>query len=211
MIRKLPIIPTLIVLVAVGIMIRLGFWQLDRLHQKEAMLARYAAVEVGAEAVEMNSYNAQGLAYRRVSSGCGQVANDQLVAGRNAQGEAGWAHIAVCTLYGFDIAPHYAIVLGWSRDPKQVRWIGGNFTGVLVPAKKSGITMPPESRKPYEVSYNLDYHIVADPPLAGLQPNAKPDPSNIPNNHLAYAVQWFLFAGVALVIYVLALRKRTRP
>jgi surfeit locus 1 family protein len=39
----------------------------------------------------------------------------------------------------------------------------------------------------------------------------------VPNNHLAYAVQWFLFAAVASVIYVLALRwrgrngKRSRP
>ena len=41
MIRRLPVIPTLLVLVAVGIMIRLGFWQLDRLEQKEALLARY--------------------------------------------------------------------------------------------------------------------------------------------------------------------------
>jgi surfeit locus 1 family protein len=50
--------------------------------------------------------------------------------------------------------------------------------------------------------------LVADPPLAGLEANAKPDPSNIPNNHLAYAVQWFFFALTALVIYALALRKR---
>jgi surfeit locus 1 family protein len=50
--------------------------------------------------------------------------------------------------------------------------------------------------------------LVADPPLAGLEANAIPDPSQIPDNHLSYAVQWFLFAGAALVVYVLALRKR---
>jgi surfeit locus 1 family protein len=37
---------------------------------------------------------------------------------------------------------------------------------------------------------------------------ARPDPRDIPNNHLAYAVQWFLFATVAAVIYALALAKR---
>jgi len=31
---------------------------------------------------------------------------------------------------------------------------------------------------------------------------------DIPNNHLAYAVQWFLFAGIAGVIYALALKRR---
>jgi cytochrome oxidase assembly protein ShyY1 len=50
--------------------------------------------------------------------------------------------------------------------------------------------------------------LVADPPLAGLEANARPDPSDLPNNHLSYAVQWFLFAFVALVIYALAVRKR---
>ena len=45
----------------------------------------------------------------------------------------------------------------------------------------------------------------------GLQPTAKPDLSSVPNNHLSYAVQWFLFALVASVIYVLALRWRQKP
>ena len=30
----------------------------------------------------------------------------------------------------------------------------------------------------------------------------------IPNNHRMYAVQWFAFAAIALLIYGLALRKR---
>ena len=76
--------------------------------------------------------------------------------------------------------------------------------------KKSGIALPEAGRGPTEANVNLDFHIVANPPLAGLQPNATPDPRDIPNNHFSYAVQWFLFAGVALVIYALALRKRLR-
>jgi cytochrome oxidase assembly protein ShyY1 len=30
----------------------------------------------------------------------------------------------------------------------------------------------------------------------------------MPNNHLAYAVQWFLFAAIALIIYIIAVRRR---
>ena len=52
--------------------------------------------------------------------------------------------------------------------------------------------------------------LVADTPAPGLAPNAAPDLSSVPNNHLAYGVQWFLFALVASVIYVLALRWRGR-
>ena len=46
------------------------------------------------------------------------------------------------------------------------------------------------------------------PPRAGLLPLERPDPSDLPNNHIAYAWQWFLFALTALVIYGLAVRKR---
>ena len=46
-------------------------------------------------------------------------------------------------------------------------------------------------------------------PLAGLEPLAAPDPRDLPNNHLAYAGQWFFFALTALVIYILALRRRS--
>ena len=40
--------------------------------------------------------------------------------------------------------------------------------------------------------------------------NAPPSIESIPNNHLAYAVQWFLFAAVAAIIYVIALRRRDK-
>ena len=52
--------------------------------------------------------------------------------------------------------------------------------------------------------------LVADQPAAPLRASARPTPDTIPNNHRAYAVQWFLFAMAALVIYVLALRERLR-
>ena len=45
---------------------------------------------------------------------------------------------------------------------------------------------------------------------AGLQPSAPPAVSDIPNNHRSYAVQWFAFAIIAVVIYALALRGRQR-
>jgi surfeit locus 1 family protein len=50
--------------------------------------------------------------------------------------------------------------------------------------------------------------LIATPPLAGLDANAPPDVESVPNNHLAYGVQWFFFAGVATVIYLLAVRRR---
>jgi cytochrome oxidase assembly protein ShyY1 len=37
-----------------------------------------------------------------------------------------------------------------------------------------------------------------------------PSAAATPNNHLAYAGQWFLFALAASVIYILAVRRRLR-
>ncbi len=50
--------------------------------------------------------------------------------------------------------------------------------------------------------------LVLSEPVAGLKPNAAPDLSAIPNNHIAYMWQWFFFAAVAAGIYAIALRQR---
>ncbi|MEY4159931.1 MAG: hypothetical protein RLZZ136_552, partial [Pseudomonadota bacterium] len=82
------------------------------------------------------------------------------------------------------------VVLGWSAQSAPVAWAGGAVNGTYLAKGAFGGV------------------VVADPPLAGLAANARPDPADLPNNHLAYAVQWFLFAATALIIYGLALRKR---
>jgi cytochrome oxidase assembly protein ShyY1 len=52
--------------------------------------------------------------------------------------------------------------------------------------------------------------LVAASAPPGLEPSAAPSVSAIPNNHRSYALQWFAFALIALVIYGLAVRKRLR-
>jgi surfeit locus 1 family protein len=183
--RRIPILPTLIVLVAIAIMIGLGIWQLDRLAQKDALIARYAAAlstsaEVRYPATEEE---AEPLLYRRAAVDCRRVLEWTAMAGRSVTGESGQAHVARCLLADGREA---RVVAGWSRNPNAPAWGGGTASGAIAPGPR----------------------LVADPPLAGLEANARPDPNDIPNNHFAYAVQWFLFAGVALVIYALALRKR---
>ena len=84
-----------------------------------------------------------------------------------------------------------AVELGWSKDPNaQWQWNGGPVTGVIAPDRE----------------YRM--RLVAASAPNGLEPSALPSIESIPNNHRLYAVQWFLFAAIALLIYVLALRKR---
>jgi cytochrome oxidase assembly protein ShyY1 len=52
--------------------------------------------------------------------------------------------------------------------------------------------------------------LVSEEPGPGLVASAVPSPDSIPNNHLSYAIQWFLFAAAAALIYDLALRRRQR-
>ena len=185
MLRRIPVLPTLLVLAAVATMIWLGVWQLDRLHQKEALLARYRMAQAMSSEVPWprTSTDAAQALYRRATLDCRAVTAVSAIAGQSAAGESGQAHVAQCRLADGTEA---RIVLGWSRNPAPVGWGGGKIAGIMAPGPR----------------------LIADPPLAGLAANARPDPSEIPNNHLAYAVQWFLFAGVALVIYALAVRKR---
>ncbi len=193
MLRRLPVIPTLLVLAAVAVMVRLGFWQIDRMHQKEAMLDQFRLAASSTEISQWPSAGDRGqarqaLQYRKVQATCARVIGQSATAGFNAAGESGWRHLAFCEMaQGYNRGE---VVLGWSRNPQSPVWQGGAVQGTFVMAGQSNA------------------RVFADPPLAGLEPNARPDPNDLPNNHLAYAVQWFLFALTALVIYALALRKR---
>ncbi|PZT85324.1 MAG: threonine synthase [Citromicrobium sp.] len=188
MTQRIPILPTLIVAAAIATMIGLGVWQLQRLQEKEALLARYADVARQDSVVDfpLGEGALTDALYRRSSVTCTRVLSQRTTPGRNRQGQTGVAQMARCALAGGGEAE---VALGWTVNPQTVTWSGGEVTGIVGPAGK-------EAR------------LVASPPQAGLEPLSPPDPADIPNNHLAYAGQWFFFALTALVIYILALRRR---
>lgn len=188
MTRRLPILATIVVLLAVATMIGLGLWQLKRLGEKEAELARYEQARTMSSDVVWPASPAQYEAalYRHSSVDCAAVDTIDTTAGHSVNGETGWAHLARCKLADGGTAE---VALGWSREPRTPKWSGGEVAGFVGP-------------------YRSGVKLVAAPPQAGLAQLAAPDPRDIPNNHLSYAVQWFLFALTALVVYVLALRKR---
>jgi surfeit locus 1 family protein len=183
--RRIPIIPTLVVVAAVAVMIALGVWQLGRMKQKEALLVRYAAAETMSSDAEWprDPDALDQVLFRHARIACRTAGPDRPMAGRSAAGEAGWAHVFACDLGDGRKAE---VVAGWSKQPGSLTWAGGEVGGVIAPGMR----------------------LVADQPLAGLEASARPDPRDVPNNHWSYAAQWFLFALTALVIYALALRKR---
>jgi len=190
MIRRLPILPTIIVAVAVLTMIGLGIWQLRRAEWKESLLARYeAAQSLPPTAFPTAPIGGEIPLFRRASGLCLEPITVRATAGRNRKGEPGYSHIVDCRT-GAE-GPGMSVDIGWSADPNTGKgWNGGPVSGVIAPDKR------------------MRMRLVSDRGFAGLEPSAAPSTESIPNNHRAYAVQWFLFAAIALVIYGLALRSR---
>ncbi len=188
--RAIPILPSLLVAAAVAVMLALGVWQIERLHWKEGMIAQFYAAERDITPVIDPGHSLRNVPlYRHASIDCRDPRDWQAIAGRNVMDDAGFAHVARCTLAD---GTHARVVAGWSTDPATPNWAGGRIAGIVAPAGAQG---------PW---------IVSASPVAGLVANAVPDPNDTPNNHLFYAIQWFIFAGAAAVIYALALRRRWR-
>ena len=188
--KRWPLIPTILVVVAVATMVGLGIWQLQRKAEKEVLLARYeAAAGMPPIAWPVVPVPTALPLYRLSSVQCVKVVGWRAVSGSSADGKSGYAHLASCQTGGSE-GPGATVAVGWSQGPKQPDWAGGLITGTIAPENAKLI------------------RLVAIKPVAGLAALAKPSPEQIPNNHLLYAIQWFIFAGAATIIYVLALRKR---
>lgn len=190
--RRWPLVPTIFVGAAMIVMIGLGIWQLRRMQEKNALLAEYAQAAAKPPIAWPAVPVREGAPlFRRATGFCTEVTGWTATAGRNAKGEAGWAHIAACRTGGAE-GPGMQVDMGWSRAPTDPTWAGGAVTGIVAPDTRHII------------------RLVSETPAPGLEPSQPPMMEDIPNNHLAYAVQWFFFAGVAGLIYWLALRKRAR-
>lgn len=196
--KRIPLIPTIVVALAVAAMIGLGLWQLlDRAPKKEAYLAQLAA-NPAKPPIAFPRFPDDRLLFRRASGLCVRVTGQRLA----GAGKAGFRLIADCAT-GAE-GPGMLVQLGTTTDPAyKDTWTGGPVTGFISHA--------PDARSLIGSLFDHTPQrlmIVADRPAPGLAANGQPDLSSVPNNHLSYAVQWFLFAAIAATIYALALRRR---
>lgn len=186
--KNLPILVSILVAAAVGTMIYLGVWQLQRADWKQGLLDTYAAAADKPTIAYPQIPSEENPPYFRKSSvNCLEVLDWRSTSGRSATGQSGWAHVATCKTGGGE-SPGAQIVAGWSMTPENIDWNGGKVDGVIAPDSRHII------------------RLVANEPPEGLAKSQEPSIDDIPNNHFSYAIQWFLFAGIALIIYLLALR-----
>jgi cytochrome oxidase assembly protein ShyY1 len=193
MIRRLPVIPTIVVALAVAAMIGLGIWQLQRAKWKEGLLAQYSQAQrlppITWPTIPLK--DAQLPLFRHATGVCLRPLGKRAVAGENRAGETGYVQIVDCAT-GAE-GPGMSVEVGWSKNPNaKVNWPGGPVSGVIAPDRHTRMRLVAASAPP------------------GLEASAPPSIDTIPNNHLSYAIQWFAFAATALVIYGLAVRKRMK-
>lgn len=204
--RRIPIVATIVVALAIGTMIMLGLWQLERARWKEALLASYHASSHAAPIDGLPTGEApEKLAFRRTHVACKLTTGATMLGGPDAKGRTGFRNIAGCALADGRLI---AIDLGWTAIDAHppLPAIGQMVQG-------HGLIIPDDVLVRRVLGGNPKAEpllIVLDEPVPGLAPSQPPAIETIPNNHRSYAVQWFLFAGVALIIYVLALRRRNR-
>lgn len=191
--KRLPILPTLLVLLMVPAMIALGIWQLHRAEWKAGVLSHLAA-NATAPVIDKPASLADRdtLSFRRVRTVCQAVRPWQPSAARSVTGAAGYRQVIWC---GGGQGEPVLVSLGVATDPTIRATIapGTSVTGPLVPHNGQ----PP-------------FILIADRPVPPLAAEAPPTLDSIPDNHRAYAVQWFLFAASLIAIYLAYLRRWRR-
>ena len=214
--------------------VRLGFWQLDRLHGRKDANRAIAAAEampprplpdLVAETADPTS-----LRFRpAVASGTYDPAHEILLYGRSSREGASGDQV----LTPLRLTDGTAIVVdrGWIPIDQDVPVTGeaaapsGSVTvaGVLFPPDAISSGSPPASERITkvdlgEVGAALPYPILPvylllerqAPPQPGSLPEPPPLPQLTNGPHLSYAVQWFSFAAIALIGYVVLLRRDRR-
>ncbi len=227
-----------VVAVAVAtVCVRLGFWQLDRLHERRAANTSIerglAEPPADLDEILADAEDPDALAYRRVkATGSYDAASELVLYGRALDGSPG-DHV----LTPFVTADGAAVLVdrGWiPYEPDRTTPIGPPAATPGGPVAVEGVLLPSEEGAAFsegadaslvravnlpEIDVRIDEHDLAplylllqtqDPAQGeGLPVTAKvPEPTEGP--HLSYAIQWFSFATIAIVGYVVLARRDRR-
>jgi cytochrome oxidase assembly protein ShyY1 len=202
--RRWPVIPTILVLAAAAAMVALGIWQLQRKGEKEALIALYERNRAMSSLVTYPKLPpvSDAFLFRKSSVVCLEVVKWDPRGGTDRKGQTGIRMIADCRT-GAE-GPGVLIDVGIADDFTPPAWKGGTVQGTIVPGPEQPTLIQRLTGKAVPARAML----VADAPVPGLRASEVPSGADVPNNHLAYAVQWFFFAAIALIIYALAVRRR---
>ena len=229
---------TLLVVLAMAVMVRLGFWQLDRLAQRRARNAQVLA-QVNAPPLDLNRdpipARVDVFKYRRlVARGRFDFAHQIALKNRTYQGRPGVDLITPLRLEG----RHVAVLVdrGWipyeaARPAAWAAFDTPRATVVITGFVGLDGVAPPRLPRPILPDEHQAVYYVDPPSLADLMPYPllpfymvwMPAPGEQATSpplkytphydlsegpHLGYAIQWFLFAAAAPFVYLYLLRRR---
>lgn len=227
--------PTLFTVPAVLVMLGLGTWQLQRLHWKEALIAeRQAGLAAPATPWGEAGGRLGELYWHRVSAE-GQFLNDRelVLAARSMNGNPGYHIVAPFAILG---GPVLLVDRGWvplDRKEPGARSEGQplgpvTVTGILRPGHQPN-WLTPDNQPGQNFWFWMDLAAmvraaaVEDRAVTGvyLEADATPNPggfpiggqtrTELPNDHLQYAITWYALAVALIVIYILYHRGVARP
>jgi surfeit locus 1 family protein len=204
--RRLPFISAAIVFALTAVLVCLGIWQLQRREWKQQLVL---AAEVAPQLPVLGPADfvaamtgQMSVQYRRAELICrpGRIKPFDLTGGSSAAGQSGYLVLVSCRP-DQSLAPDIVAVAGWTRRPDAAALpltVDTMFKGLII-------------ERPYgDAPDRPQFMLIPDTAVPPLTPSRLPTATDLPDNHLAYAGQWFGLAGALLVIYALWLRRRTR-
>jgi len=226
------ILTTLLVLAASVIMIRLGFWQIGRLEGKRAFVAQtLAQIEGEPLLISGDETDLDGRAMRHrlaVVQGEYDFDNEVIIKNKSYLGQTGYHILTPMRIAGSERG--VLVDRGWissiDYDPDMV-----GLTPESPENKAEGRIAPPDFRpadakipdEPRREWYRVDIEGIQNqlpyqllPFFIALTPSETDQGSPFPNPpeivldegpHLAYAIQWFVFAAVVPLVYAVQVRK----
>ena len=221
------VVGTLIVLLVAGACVRLGFWQLSRLHQRRVKNAQIEARITARPSPLTSLRDTSGLLYRRVVvTGRLDSEHSIVLAGRSYKSEPG---VYLITPLKIETGPEVLINRGWLPTPDAATidlkpfsaTTSGPFQGIVLPFPPAGgeergpagfrrvlfrFNESVRARFPYALA---GAYVQALPePGSGIRPTRLPPPELDDGPHLSYTIQWFSFAAIALVGWTILLARR---
>lgn len=219
-----------IALLFAALFVRLGFWQLSRLRERQAYNAPIAA-RVGLEPVALRDLPRDpGQAIHRSVRVSGEYDYDReiVLTLRSRQGSPGVNLLTPLRIAGSDTA--VLVNRGWIyapdgvaadpkpwREPDAVDAVGyvrlletGDTAGARATGRSDAIRRPNlatvAAMLPYPVA---PFYVVLASPGSDSAPARVPPPALDEGSHRSYAVQWFVFALIAIGgTAILVLRQR---
>jgi surfeit locus 1 family protein len=222
----------LIAVVFTLIFLRLGFWQLSRLRERQALNAELAsravAPPVPLSQLPIDTANAH---YRRVSvQGEYDYTNEIVLTLRSRDGSPGVNIVTPARLSGTDTA--VLVVRGWVYSPNGMtvdltRWREGaqlNGSGFVetYPPAREGHNLSPTHPNAYRwldrqelerrLRYPLKPYYVVLTSAPDDTTKETPPRLNVPpmdeGPHRSYAIQWFSFAAISIIGTILFLGRK---